>query len=285
MINPNIFPCFWFDGTGNDAAQFYTSVFPNAKITVNTPVVINMEFNGQKIMLLNAGPQFQLNPSISVMVMCETADEVENYYKKLSENAKVLMPLDTYPFSEKYAWVQDQFGINWQLYKGEKSEQKYIPTLMFINDNNGKCQEAMDYYINTFPNSEINSINHYPIGSTAEDVGNIANARFTINNYQLFGMDSAADYPFNFSEAISLVVMTADQEETDKYWNELTANGGQESQCGWLKDRFGVSWQIVPHRLITLMNDPNHYKSQKVVKAMLAMKKIIISDLEEAFKD
>lgn len=197
MINPNIFPCFWFDGKGNDAAQFYTSVFPNAKITVNTPVVINMEFNGQKIMLLNAGPQFRLNPSVSIMVMCETAEEVESYYNKLSEDAKILMPLDSYPFSEKYAWVQDQYGLNWQLYKGEKSEQKYVPTLMFINENNGKCQEAMDYYTKIFPNSEINSKTFYPPESTA-DKGNIANAQFTINNYQLFGMDSAADYPFNF---------------------------------------------------------------------------------------
>lgn len=284
MINSNIFPCFWFDGKGNEAAQYYTTVFPNAIITVNTPVVINIELNGQKIMLLNAGPQFQLNPSISVMVMCETAEEVEDYYQKLSEDAKVLMPLDTYPFSEKYAWIQDKYGLNWQLYKGEKSEQKYIPTLMFVNENNGKCQAAMDYYTRIFPNSEIGSKTYYLSGSV-ENTSHLANAQFKINNYQLFGMDSGADYPFNFSEAISLVVMTSDQEETDRYWDELTANGGEESQCGWLKDQFGISWQIVPHRLITLMNDPDHQKAQKVVEAMLKMKKIIISDLEKAFRN
>jgi len=177
-----------------------------------------------------------------------------------------------------------QDGVNWQLYKGEKAEQKYVPTLMFINDNNGKCQEAMDYYINIFPNSKINTINYYPPEAHA-DAGNIVHAQFTINNYQLFAMDSAADYQFNFSEANSLVVMTADQEETDRYWEALVANGGSESQCGWLKDRYGLSWQIVPHRLITLMNDPDHQKAQNVVEAMLKMRKIIISDLERAFKD
>jgi len=284
MINPNIFPCLWFNENGNEAASFYTSVFPNAIITTNTPVVINIELNGQKIMLLNAGPHFQLNPAISIMVMCETNEEVDTYYKKLSEGGKILMPLDAYPFSEKYAWVEDQYGVNWQLYKGEKAEQKYVPTLMFINDNNGKCQEAMDYYINIFPNSKINTINYYPPEAHA-DAGNIVHAQFTINNYQLFAMDSAADYQFNFSEANSLVVMTADQEETDRYWEALVSNGGSESQCGWLKDRYGLSWQIVPHRLITLMNDPDHQKAQNVVEAMLKMRKIIISDLERAFKD
>lgn len=282
MINPNIFPCFWFNGNASEAAKLYADVFPNSHVSVDSPMVVNVDLNGQKLMLLNGGPMFQPNPSISIMVMCETDEEVENYYNKLSPDGKVLMELNSYPWSEKYAWINDKFGVSWQFYKGDKMEQKYIPTFMFIQQNNGKCREAMNFYVSNFPNSEINGIMEHPQNS--EDLaGMVAHAQFTIDNYALYAMDGGTTHDFNFTEGVSMVVMTNDQTETDKYWNAFTENGGQESQCGWLKDKYGVSWQIVPHRLIELMSDPNHEKAQKVVEAMLKMKKIIVADLETAY--
>ncbi|WP_300669494.1 VOC family protein [Soonwooa sp.] len=282
MINSNIFPCFWFDGKANEAAQLYTDVFPNAVVTVNSPVVVNLEINGQKLMLLNGGPMFQPNPSVSIMVMCETDEEVENYYNKLSPDGKVLMELNSYPWSDKFAWINDKFGVSWQFYKGDKMEQKYVPTLMFVQENNGKCREAMNFYTSIFPNSKIDGILEHTEAS-GDLAGMVAHAWFVIDNYSLYAMDCGTTHDFSFTEGASIVVMTADQEETDKYWNALTSDGGQESQCGWLKDKYNLSWQIVPHRLIHLMNDPNREKSQKVVEAMLKMKKIIIADLEAAY--
>lgn len=280
-MNTNIFPCLWYNGEGNVAAQLYAEVF-GGKILADSPMVVTVELFGQQVMLLNGGPVFQPNPSISIMVMCETAEEVEDYYTKLLPGGKVLMELGSYPWSEKYAWISDKFGVSWQFYKGEKTEQKLVPTLMFIQQNNGKCREAMSYYTSIFPNSKVESELAHPEAS-GDLTGMVAHAQFNINNYMLYAMDGGTTHDFNFTEGVSIVVMTADQVETDKYWNALTADGGQESQCGWLKDKYGVSWQIVPKKLTELMSDPNREKAQKVVEAMLKMKKIVIADLETAY--
>jgi predicted 3-demethylubiquinone-9 3-methyltransferase (glyoxalase superfamily) len=98
-------------------------------------------------------------------------------------------------------------------------------------------------------------------------------------------MDNSYDHAFDFNEGISMVIMTDDQEETDHLWNTLISGGGRESMCGWLKDKYGFSWQIVPKKLIQLMNDADQGKAQQVVQAMMKMQKIIIKDLEEAYND
>ncbi len=282
-MNTNIFPCFWFDGNAPQAAEHYCNIFPNAKISHQSAMVIMLDFNGQPIMLLNGGSTFKPNPSISIMVMCETAEEVEKYYNELAPKGKILMDLGSYPWSEKYAWISDEYNISWQFYLlNEKPEQKYVPTLMYIQENNGKCREAMNLYTSVFPNSKINGIKEHP-EAAGELKGMVAHADFSINDYLLYAMDGGTNHQFNFTEGVSLVVMTDDQQETDMYWNALTANGGQESMCGWLKDPYGVSWQITPKRLIELTNDENPDKAKKVFNAMLKMKKIIIADLETAY--
>lgn len=286
-MNNDIFPCLWFDGDGKQAADFYVETF-GGKITVDTPMVINLDLFGQRFMHLNAGPTFQKNASISFMVLCETEDEVDKYWKPLSEGGIVLMELGEYPWSKKYGWVRDKFGVTWQVYLGEKQgDQKIIPTLMFIHQNNGKAMEAMKLYTSIFPNSKIGGVLKYGDGvgnETHEIPENVQHAQFEIDNYTFFCMDNSYDHKFDFSEGISIVVMTDNQVETDHLWNSLIADGGEESQCGWLKDKFGVSWQITPKRLIELMNNfDGTNKSQKVFEAMLKMKKIVIADLEAAY--
>lgn len=287
-MNNDIFPCLWFNGDGTEAARFYTDTF-GGKITVDTPVVINFELFGQKLMILNAGPQFEKNASVSFMVLCETEEEVEKYWKTLSEGGIVLMELGEYPWSKKYGWVRDRFGVTWQLYLGERQgDQKIVPTLMYIHGNNGKAQEAMELYTGIFPNSKIGGVMKYGdgVGNETDEVPeNVQHAQFELDGYTFFCMDNSYDHQFDFSEGISMVVMTDNQEETDHLWNSLTANGGRESMCGWLKDRFGFSWQIVPKRLIELMNDSDPEKAQKVMEAMMKMQKIIIADLEKAYYD
>lgn len=280
-MNNDIFPCIWFNQNGSEAAKFYTSIFKNSKITMDTSMVINVEIEGQKLMFLDAGPQFKPNLTVSLMMICDSKDEVEDYYQKLSENGKVMMELDSYPWSEKYAWVEDQFGISWQLYYSiEHFSQKFSPVMMFTGKNNGKCKEALGYYTSVFPNSKIEGVMEYPPGQ-GESEGNIGHSQFIIDGYTMMAMDSSHQHNFNFSEGTSMVVMTDDQEETDFYWNKLTENG-EESMCGWLKDQYGFSWQITPKRLNELTNTDNPEKNKKAFDAMLKMKKIIIQDIEDA---
>lgn len=285
-MNNNIFPCLWYDGDAKESADFYCQVF-GGTITTDTPVVLNIELFGQKLMLLNGGPQFKKNASVSFMMLCETEEEVEKYWSPLSENGLVLMELGEYPWSKKYGWVRDRFGVTWQVYLGEKQgEQKIIPTLMFIHKNNGKAMEAMELYNEVFPNSKIGNVLKYGdgVGNESHEIPeNVQHAHFEIDDYSFFCMDNSYDHEFDFNEGISIVVMTDNQEQTDHLWNSLTKDGGRESMCGWLKDKFGMSWQIVPKKLIQLMNDPHQEKAQKVVQAMMKMQKIVISDLEEAY--
>lgn len=286
-MNNDIFPCLWYDGDAKESADFYCKIF-DGKITADTPVVMNIEIFGQKLMLLNGGPHFTKNASVSFMVICDTEAEVQKYWDQLLEGGMALMPLDSYSWSKKYGWVRDKYGVTWQIFLGGKaSEQKVVPTLMFIHENNGKAMEAMELYTGIFPNSKIGNILRYGERSeghpTPEPAENIQHAHFEIDGYSFFCMDNSYDHQFDFNEGISMVVMTDDQEQTDQYWNSLIANGGRESMCGWLKDQFGLSWQIVPKRLIQLMSDPDQEKAQKVVQAMMKMQKIIISDLENAY--
>lgn len=286
-MNNTIFPCLWFNGDGKEAADFYCETF-GGKITTDTPVVLNIELFGQKLMLLDAGPQFEKNASISFMVLCDTEEEVQKYWKNLTENGIVLMELGEYPWSKKYGWVRDRFGVTWQVYLGRnQDDQKLIPSLMFIHQNNGKAQKSMEFYTSIFPNSKIGGVLKYGDGvgnETHEIPENVQHAQFEIDGYTFFCMDNSHDHEFDFSEGISIVVMTDDQIETDHLWNSLMANGGRASMCGWLKDQFGLSWQIIPKRLLELMNDfDNPGKAQKVMQAMMTMQKIEISDLENAY--
>lgn len=286
-MNNDIFPCLWYDEEAKEAAEFYCNGF-NGKITADTPVVMNIDLFGQKLMLLNGGPQFKKNASVSLMVICETEEELQTYWDQLTEGGTVLMPLDSYSWSKKYGWIKDRYDVTWQLFLGEKqSEQKIIPTLMFIHENNGKAMEAMELYTKTFPDSRIGNILRYGDGSEGHEPGepadHIQHAHFEIDGYDFFCMDNSYDHTFDFNEGISIVVMTDDQQQTDRYWNALTSGGGRESMCGWLKDPYGLSWQIVPKRLIQLMNGSDQEKAYKVVQAMMKMQKIIIADLENAY--
>ncbi len=245
-------------------------------------MVNNIEVEGQTLMFLNGGPMFRPNLTLSLMMMCQSREEAESYYKALSENGKVMMPLDSYPWSDCYAWVEDQYGISWQIYFTEEAyRQKFSPVMMFTGANNGKCKEAIDYYTNIFPDSTVGGIMEYTEGQ-GDTAGNVAHARFVINDYVMMAMDSSHDHKAQFSEGTSITIMTRDQEETDYYWNRLTAEG-EESRCGWLKDKYGFSWQIVPHRLIELTNTHEVEKARKAFGAMMKMNKIIIRDIEDAY--
>ncbi len=148
------------------------------------------------------------------------------------------------------------------------------PSLWFDND----LEEAMRFYIGIFPNSSIDYVNHYTEAGPGTP-GDVLSAGFTLDGARFVGINGGP--VFSFTEAVSFLIECADQAEVDYYWDALVA-GGQESQCGWLKDRFGLSWQVVPSRLYELLSDPDEARAVAATVAMLGMRKIVIADLEAA---
>lgn len=293
--NPKITYCLWFDGVAEDAAKFYTSVFKNSRITdtmrnpTDTPsgktgTVLTAGFNieGQQFLGLNGGPQFKINPSVSFFVHGETEAEITRLWEKLSQGGTVLMPLDKYFFSEKYGWVQDRFGVSWQLIlSGGEAPQKIFPSLMFVGDVYGKAEEAINFYVSVFKGSKIGNISPYGAGMDPEKENSVAYADFQLENQWFAAMESAREHHFAFNEGVSLVVNCDTQEEIDFYWNKLSAVPQAEA-CGWLKDKYGVSWQIVPANISRLLQHQDKEKSKRAMEALMEMKKLDIAALENA---
>lgn len=138
--------------------------------------------------------------------------------------------------------------------------------------------EAVEFYLSVFPNSRLISESRAPEGVPDVPAGQLFTADFELNGQAFKGLNAGPH--FHFTEAISFWVHCENQDEVDYFWNALTADGGEESQCGWLKDKFGLSWQIVPRQLTELMADPG--RGQRVMQVMLGQRKIIIADLESA---
>lgn len=296
MTNP-IYPCLWFDNQAEDAAKFYTSIFKNSKIASvsrygkegfeahhqpeGTAMVTMFELNGKKLMGLNGGPVFKINPSISFFVTCESINETNELWNKLIDGGKALMAIDKYPWSERYGWVQDKFGLTWQLsvVAGTGFNRQLTPSLLFTGKQFGRAEEAINFYTSLFDNSSADTLMHYP-KEDAKNAGKIMYSEFKLNQQNFIAMDGPGAHDYTFNEAVSFVVNCETQDEIDFFWNKLTADGGEESMCGWLKDKFEVSWQIVPAVLGKLMSDPE--KSGRIMKAFLQMKKFDIKKLEEA---
>jgi predicted 3-demethylubiquinone-9 3-methyltransferase (glyoxalase superfamily) len=162
-MNKPLYPCLWFDGQAKEAAELYCSVFKDTKITSDNQMVVIVESSGQKLMLLNGGPEYKINPSISFFVVCENVKELDNSWNKLIEGGTVMMPLDNYPWSKKYGWIQDRFGVNWQLSFAEPAVtgQKITPALMFTENQFGNAEEAINFYVSLFEGSGVDLISRY----------------------------------------------------------------------------------------------------------------------------
>jgi predicted 3-demethylubiquinone-9 3-methyltransferase (glyoxalase superfamily) len=274
-----IYPCLWFDGKAKEAADFYCSIFKNSKIITNTPMVVEFELNGNKFMGLNGGPNFKFTPAISIFVLCETIQETNEVWDKLIEGGKALMSIDKYPWSERYGWVQDKFGMTWQvsIVNEPGDKQKLSPSLLLTDKLFGKAEEAIKFYTSVFDNSSIDTLIHYPKEDPSAE--KVMYSEFKLDQQHLIAMDGPGEHNFTFNEAVSLVVSCQTQKEIDYFWSKLT-KGGEESMCFWLKDKFGVSWQIVPAMLGKLMSDPG--RSERVMQSVMKMKKADIETLENA---
>lgn len=289
-----IIPHLWFDTQAKEAAEFYISAFGDGKITqVNTlhdtpsgdAEVVAFEILGQPFMSISAGPYFKINPSISFSVNLETKEQVQTLWDKLSPGGQVLMELGSYPFSEFYGWVNDKYGVSWQLIAlGEQAEgrPKITPALMFTQEHTGQAEEAIQFYTTLFKDSTIGEIFRYGAGQEPEKEGTVAHAIFHLEGQEFMALDSAQAHAFVFNEGVSLMVNCDNQEEIDYYWEKLSAVPEAE-QCGWLKDAFGVSWQVVPSDLETKLATGTPEQQKRVTQAFLQMKKFDLAALEKAW--
>jgi predicted 3-demethylubiquinone-9 3-methyltransferase (glyoxalase superfamily) len=286
-----IAPHLWFDTEAVEAAKFYTSLLDRSEIVSvrtlrDTPSgdcdVVSFTLAGQPFQAISAGPLFQFNPSISFVISCDTKDEVDALWTKLNEGREALMPLDSYPFSERFGWTNDRYGLSWQIMHTPSVTQKITPAFLFVGDVNGKTEEAIELYTSVFADAKVDHIVRRGPGQEPDAEGSVLHAGFTLAGCEFAAMDSALDHKFGFNEAVSLVVLCDTQDEIDHYWKALSAVPSSE-QCGWLKDRFGVSWQIVPRAMDKMMQDADEAGLARITQAFLPMKKLDIAKLEQAY--
>lgn len=277
---PKIAPCLWFTEQAAEASAYYCSVFENTKITAESPFMSELSINCEKVICLNGRTDFTFNPSISLFVTFENETALDHAWSEFQSGGKVLMALDKYPWSEKYGWIQDKFGVNWQMALGRLSDtgQFLTPSLLFTGKQKGRAEEAMEFYTAVFQQGSVEGILKY-----AEDEkgvsGLVKHAQFKLGSSNFMVMDNPLEESYGFNESVSFVITCETQAEIDYYWAQLT-NKGTESKCGWLKDQFGVSWQVVPAVLPHLLQDPA--RAQRVIAAFLKMKKFVIDELLNA---
>lgn len=300
MQQQKITPCLWFDNQAESAAAFYSSLFGDSKIgNISRYTKVGKEFHGkpegsvmtvefflagQQFLALNGGPTFQFNPSISFFVVAETIDEANELWMKLSEGGEVLMPLDKYEWSDRFGWVSDKFGVSWQIMLGNLEDvgQKITPLLFFTGSKRGKAEEAMNYFMEIFPNSSSDGIAKYSASEEGPE-GMVKHAQCKLLGETFMFMDSGVENDFPFNEAISLTINCDNQEEVDRYWEALISKGGTAQQCGWLKDQFGISWQVVPKKLQEMLKSEDQEKVLNLAKALFSMEKLDLNELEKAF--
>jgi predicted 3-demethylubiquinone-9 3-methyltransferase (glyoxalase superfamily) len=288
---PKITPHLWFDKEAREAAAFYTSLFKgtikHTNVLDNTPSgsvdILTIDLAGMEFSLISAGPLFKFTPAISFLVACETKDEVDALWSELSRGGTAMMELGEYPFSERYGWIQDRFGLSWQLMYagGEPIRQKITPVLMFTGEQAGKAETAIDFYTSVFHGSKKGDVWRYEAGEEPEQPGTVKWSSFTLDGVDFGAMDSARVHGFGFNEAVSIMVHCDTQEQIDYYWEKLSAVPAAE-QCGWLKDKFGVSWQIVPAGMDEMLAGGDKARIARVTEAFLQMKKFDIAKLQAA---
>lgn len=296
-ITPNI----WCNGNAQEMVDFYIDAFGDGEI-INTDHYPNtvaegladfqLDLAGQVLSIqfrihdlefvaINGGPEFAPNPSISFFVNFDPSrdsdarENLDTLWEKLSDGGSSLMELGEYPFSPHYGWVQDKFGVSWQLILTNPDgdpRPMIMPSLLFTDASQNRAREAADFYVSLFDDAEIGTLSPY-----GQDVGlakadSLAFGEFRVGTQWLVVMDNGGvDHKFTFNEGVSLAVACKDQAEIDRLWNALSAVPEAE-QCGWCKDKFGVSWQVVPENINELMKTPDAYK------IMMNQHKIVIAE-------
>ena len=299
-MKQKITPNLWFEGNAQEAVEFYVSVFPDSKINAKSyypnsaeeglaefqlplageVLTIDFELGGQGFAAINGGPEFKFNPSISFMVNFDPSkdnqakEHLDELWDKLIDGGQALMPLEAYPFSKRYGWVKDRYGLSWQLILTDPAGEPrpfIIPSLLFTGKNTNHAEEAINYYVSVFEDAKVGELANYPEDTGPAKKGSLMFADFMLANQWFSAMDSGVEHDFTFNEAVSFSVSCNNQPEIDSFWEKLSSDL-QFEQCGWCQDKYGLSWQIVPENMADLMERP------KAFKKLMPMKKIIIAD-------
>lgn len=297
-----IAPHLWFDKEAKEAAALYCSLFPNSKIkNINTITdtpsgdcdIVLFELAGHPFMAISAGPLFRFNPSVSFMVNFNPSkdaaaeEHLNRVWEKLSEGGTALMPLGEYPFSKRYGWLNDKYGLSWQLFLSDPGGEErpfIVPSLLFTESVCGKAEEASDFYISVFRNAKRGGIYRYPAGMEPDQEGTVMFTDFMLENQWFAAMDSAREHGYSFNEAVSFIINCDTQDEIDYYWEKLSYFPEAE-QCGWCKDKYGLSWQVTPTVMEEMMTKGTRAQVGRVTQAFLKMKKFDIEKLERAYKE
>jgi predicted 3-demethylubiquinone-9 3-methyltransferase (glyoxalase superfamily) len=294
-----ITPHLWFDTQARDAAAFYCSVFPDSRITHLTQLhatpsgdcdVVSFVLWGQPFMAISAGPLFRFSPAVSFFAGfdpgrdADARAKLDALWDALADGGTVLMELGEYPFSKRYGWVQDRFGVSWQLILGNPAgdaRPPIVPSLLFTGAVAGRAEEAGAFYRSVFADSREGQLVRHPEGPGPDKAGTVMFSDFRLGPTWFAAMDSAHPHGFAFNEAISFIVTCADQAELDRHWAALSSDPASE-QCGWCKDRFGLSWQVQPKVLGELMQSGDAALVDRVTRAFLPMKKLDAAAIEAA---
>ena len=306
-----IVPNVWFNEKAVEAAEFYTKIFPSARYEIQSyypsanlpdfqaafagqPLTVTLHIGDMEFTLINAGDEFRPNAAISFMVNFDPlffsaaadnaadSDEaalaarsaLDAVWNALSEGGKVLMKLDEHDFSRRYGWVEDRYGVSWQLILTDPAGEPrpfIIPAFMFGAAAQNTCRETVEHYLDVFPNSAWANIHTYPAPSGPVTRKHIMHSDFTLAGQWFVAMDSGTEQTESFTCGVSFEVKCVDQAEIDRFWEALSAVPEAEI-CGWLADSAGVSWQIVPANMGELMEMPNAYQK------LMTMKKIVIAE-------
>lgn len=292
-----IVPCVWLADQAEQAAAFYVRTFPGSRVAATSRypestdnpsgrprgsvMAVEVDVAGRRFTLLNGGPLFAPNASISFFARVDAAAEADRLFAALAGGGEVLMPLGSYPWSERYGWVKDRFGVSWQVMAGRPpGGASIVPCLMFAGPQHGRAEEAMRAWAAIFPEGRVTGVERYAAGEGPE--GKVKHGRFALAGMELTAMDSHAPQGVTFNEGLSLQVMCKDQAEVDRYWDAL-ARGGSHGPCGWLKDGFGLSWQVVPEGIAEWMGGADAAARDRAFAAVMTMQKIDVAALKRAY--
>ena len=249
-----ITPAVWCNGTADEAAQFYASVFRDASVVEQVPgVASTVSIHGFRLSLINGGDQYAPNPSISCFLNFDpllfgSEEQARAYLDELYEQLNtggVLTELGEYPFSQRYAWVRDRFGMTWQLMLTDPAGEPrpfVIPSFMFGGTNHANAEEATSAWIALFDDARRGALHRYEEGAPLEQ-GTIMFTDFTLRGTWMAAMDSGDFHDFTFTPGVSMIISCEDQKEIDHYWAGLSAVPEAE-RCGWCVDRWASAWQL-----------------------------------------
>lgn len=312
-----IIPNLWFNKNAEAAGEFYAAAFGHAAPGGASSIVearypesglpdfqrdfaglaltVDVRIGDTHLTLINSDGTYSPNPSISFMLNFDPMDDdgdvdrtrarLTGLWDTLSDGGMSLMPLAEYPFSTLFGWVQDKYGVSWQLIlTNPEGEPRpfLLPALMFCGPAQNRASEMVDFYLELFRTgsrgqsgealeTEVGTRSYYPEPTGPATTESIQFSEFRVGDQWFVAMDSGVEQPFTFAPGVSLSVQCRDQVEIDHLWDALSTVPEAE-QCGWLVDRAGVSWQIVPENMGELMQRPGAYER------MLKMKKLVIAD-------